>query len=63
MADRERIELSDEQLDECREVFDLFDTDGNSVINAHELKIMLNPLVFTLPKLRSSKCSPRSKLT
>lgn len=37
-----RIELTEEQKQEIREAFDLFDTDGTGTIDAKELKVSYN---------------------
>ena len=34
-----RVELTEEQKQEIREAFDLFDTDGTGTIDAKELKV------------------------
>ena len=36
-----RVELTEEQKQEIREAFDLFDTDGSGTIDAKELKVSL----------------------
>ena len=38
---RKRRELSEEQKQEIREAFDLFDTDKDQAIDYHELKVVL----------------------
>lgn len=40
------IELTDEQRQEIREAFDLFDTDGSGSIDAKELKVAMRALGF-----------------
>jgi centrin-1 len=40
------IELTDEQRQEIREAFDLFDTDGSGKIDAKELKVAMRALGF-----------------
>ena len=41
-----RGELSEEQRQEIREAFDLFDTDGSGSIDAKELKVAMKALGF-----------------
>ncbi|KAH0795196.1 centrin [Histomonas meleagridis] len=41
-----RSELSEEQRQEIREAFDLFDTDGSGSIDAKELKVAMKALGF-----------------
>jgi centrin-1 len=41
-----KIELSDEQKQEIREAFNLFDTEGTGVIDAKELKVAIRALGF-----------------
>ena len=43
---RARQELSDEQKQEIKEAFDLFDTDGSGTIDAKELKVAMRALGF-----------------
>ena len=43
---RPRIEMTEEQKQEIREAFDLFDTDGSGTIDAKELKIAMRALGF-----------------
>ena len=44
-----RVELTEEQKQEIREAFDLFDTDGTGTIDAKELKVsLLLPHQFVL---------------
>ena len=38
---RKRRELSEEQKQEIREAFDLFDTDKDQAIDDHELKVAI----------------------
>mmetsp|Transcript_8926 Transcript_8926/g.32943 ORF Transcript_8926/g.32943 Transcript_8926/m.32943 type:complete len:174 (-) Transcript_8926:2134-2655(-) len=42
--------LSDEQKQEIREAFDLFDTDKDAAIDSHELKVALRALGFHVKK-------------
>merc|ERR1719219_562296 len=42
----QRIELTEEQKQEIREAFDLFDTDGSGNIDAKELKVAMRALGF-----------------
>jgi Ca2+-binding EF-hand superfamily protein len=41
-----RLELSDEQKQEIREAFDLFDADGSGTIDVKELKVAMRALGF-----------------
>uniref|UniRef100_A0A7S0LMA3 EF-hand domain-containing protein n=1 Tax=Coccolithus braarudii TaxID=221442 RepID=A0A7S0LMA3_9EUKA len=43
---RARLELSETQRAEVRQAFDLFDTDGQGVIDANALKVVLRALGF-----------------
>jgi len=43
-------ELSEEQRQEIREAFDLFDTDQNGLIDYHELKVAMRALGFDVRK-------------
>ena len=43
---RSKIELTEEQKQEIREAFDLFDTDGSGTIDAKELKVRSFDFVF-----------------
>eukprot|EP00164_Ancoracysta_twista_P006823 GFYU01009572.1.p2 GENE.GFYU01009572.1~~GFYU01009572.1.p2 ORF type:complete len:195 (-),score=52.70 GFYU01009572.1:261-845(-) len=45
-----RPRLSEEQKEEVREAFDLFDTDKNGQIDYHELKVALRALGFEVKK-------------
>jgi centrin-3 len=45
-----RPELSDEQRQEIREAFELFDTDKDGSIDYHELKVAMRALGFDLKK-------------
>ena len=44
------IELSDDQRQEIREAFDLFDTDKDGAIDYHELKVAMRALGFDMKK-------------
>ncbi|AYO42101.1 Cell division control protein 31 [Malassezia restricta CBS 7877] len=44
------IELSEDQRQEIREAFDLFDTDKDGAIDYHELKVAMRALGFDLKK-------------
>ena len=46
-----RLELSEQQRSEIRQAFDLFDTEGQGVIDANALKVVLRALA-----VRQSKC-------
>lgn len=43
---RGKLELSEQQRSEIRQAFDLFDTDGQGVIDANALKVVLRALGF-----------------
>ena len=43
---KKRSELTEEQKQEIKEAFDLFDTDGSSTIDAKELKVAMRALGF-----------------
>merc|ERR1712224_1091966 len=43
---KKRVELSEEQRQEIREAFELFDTDGSGSIDAKELKVAMRALGF-----------------
>ena len=45
-----RPELSDEQKQEIKEAFELFDTDKDGTIDYHELKVAMRALGFDLKK-------------
>jgi centrin-1 len=45
-GDSGKFELTEEQKQEIREAFDLFDTDGSGTIDAKELKIAMRALGF-----------------
>ena len=47
---RRRQELSDEQKQEIREAFELFDTDKTGSIDYHELKVAMRALGFDVKK-------------
>lgn len=47
---RQRQELSDEQKQEIKEAFDLFDTDKTGTIDYHELKVAMRALGFDVKK-------------
>ena len=47
---RDRPELSDEQKQEIKEAFDLFDADKDGSIDYHELKVAMRALGFDLIK-------------
>jgi len=46
-------ELTEEQKQEIREAFDLFDTDGSGTIDAKELKVAMRALGFEPKKRRN----------
>ena len=43
---KKRTELTEEQKQEIKEAFDLFDTDGSGTIDAKELKVAMRALGF-----------------
>ena len=45
-----RPELTDEQKQEIKEAFELFDTDKDSCVDYHELKVAMRALGFDLKK-------------
>jgi Ca2+-binding EF-hand superfamily protein len=45
-----KFELAEEQRHEIKEAFDLFDTDKNGLIDAHEMKVTMRALGFDLKK-------------
>jgi len=45
-----RPELSDEQKQEIKEAFELFDTDKDGAVDYHELKVAMRALGFDLKK-------------
>lgn len=45
-----KFELSEEQRHEIKEAFDLFDTDKNGTIDAHEMKVAMRALGFDVKK-------------
>ena len=47
---RARTELSDEQKQEIKEAFELFDTDKTGTIDYHELKVCMRALGFDVKK-------------
>jgi len=47
---RRRHELTDEQKQEIKEAFDLFDTDKTGTIDYHELKVAMRALGFDVKK-------------
>ncbi|XP_030624850.1 centrin-3 [Chanos chanos] len=47
---RKRRELTDEQNEEIKEAFDLFDTDKDKEIDYHELKVAMRALGFEVKK-------------
>jgi centrin-3 len=47
---RQRQELSEEQKQEIKEAFDLFDTDKTGTIDYHELKVAMRALGFDVKK-------------
>ena len=47
---KKRPELTEEQKQEVKEAFDLFDTDKNGSIDYHELKVAMRALGFDIKK-------------
>ena len=47
---RQRQELTEEQKQEIKEAFDLFDTDKTGTIDYHELKVAMRALGFDVKK-------------
>jgi len=47
---RPKVELTEEQKQEIREAFDLFDTDKSGSIDYHELKVAIRALGFDVKK-------------
>ena len=45
-------ELTEEQKQEIREAFDLFDADGSGTIDAKELKVSLKTYIFSIKVLQ-----------
>merc|ERR1739841_4578 len=45
-GDKKRSELTEEQKQEIKEAFDLFDTDGSGTIDVKELKVAMRALGF-----------------
>ena len=59
-------ELTEEQKQEIREAFDLFDTDGSGTIDAKELKVAMRALGFEpkkeeIKKVRAAPCAHRAR--
>jgi centrin-3 len=49
-ARRKKFELSEEQRQEIREAFELFDSDKNGLIDPHEMKVAMRALGFDAKK-------------
>lgn len=49
-ANHSRPELSDEQKQEIKEAFELFDSDKDGAVDYHELKVAMRALGFDLKK-------------
>lgn len=47
---KQRQELTEEQKQEIKEAFDLFDTDKTGTIDYHELKVAMRALGFDVKK-------------
>ena len=52
-----RRELAEEQKQEIKEAFELFDTDKDSAIDYHELKVAMRALGFDVKKADNKKLS------
>ena len=50
-----KFELTEEQKQEIREAFDLFDIDGSGTIDAKELKVAMRALGFEPKKKKKSR--------
>ncbi len=50
-----KFELTEEQKQEIREAFDLFDTDGSGTIDAKELKVAMRAIGFEPKKKKKSR--------
>ena len=55
---RGRFELTEEQKQEIKEAFDLFDTDKTSSIDYHELKVAMRALGFDVKKNEAPPAQP-----
>ena len=49
-ARRKKFELTEEQRQEIREAFELFDSDKNGLIDPHEMKVAMRALGFDAKK-------------
>mmetsp|Transcript_6145 Transcript_6145/g.6767 ORF Transcript_6145/g.6767 Transcript_6145/m.6767 type:complete len:196 (-) Transcript_6145:238-825(-) len=49
-ARKRRFELTEEQVQEIREAFELFDSDKNGLIDPHEMKVAMRALGFDAKK-------------
>eukprot|EP00996_Jenningsia_fusiforme_P001642 NODE_2513_length_1181_cov_22.625442_g2295_i0.p1 GENE.NODE_2513_length_1181_cov_22.625442_g2295_i0~~NODE_2513_length_1181_cov_22.625442_g2295_i0.p1 ORF type:complete len:174 (+),score=54.12 NODE_2513_length_1181_cov_22.625442_g2295_i0:132-653(+) len=47
---KKKLDLSEEQRQEIREAFELFDTDKNGLLDAHEMKVAMRALGFDVRK-------------
>eukprot|EP00744_Colponema_vietnamica_P011345 GILI01015956.1.p1 GENE.GILI01015956.1~~GILI01015956.1.p1 ORF type:complete len:201 (-),score=53.19 GILI01015956.1:138-692(-) len=47
---KRRVELTDEQRQEIREAFELFDSDKNGYLDSHEVKVAMRALGFDVKK-------------
>jgi Ca2+-binding EF-hand superfamily protein len=50
-----KFELTEQQKQEIREAFDLYDTDGSGTIDAKELKVAMRALGFEPKKRRNQE--------
>jgi centrin-3 len=54
-AGPETAGITDEQLDEVNQAFELFDTDKDGLIDYHEFKVAMRALGFILPRTEVTK--------
>ena len=47
---KKKLDITDEQKEEIKEIFDLFDTDGSGSIDAKELKVAMKSLGYDAKK-------------
>ena len=53
---KNKFELTEEQKQEIREAFELFDTDKNGQVDAHEMKVAMRALGFDVRKEEVCPC-------
>jgi len=56
-----KIELSEEQIQEIKDAFNLFDTDGSGSIDAKELHVAMTALGFEPKKRRNTTNDSRNR--